>query len=159
MFEIFKNKGKKICSICNGITIPISNLEDEAFASKALGDGIGIKLNSNIISSPIKGEVAVIFNTKHAFVVKSEDGLEILVHIGFDTVKLNGEGFEQLIIQGDKVEVGTPIIKIDKGFIESKGYTTDTAVVITNMDIIKTLKPKDGGLEVSTNSEILKYSI
>lgn len=110
----------------------LSQVNDEAFASKALGEGVAIKLDDNVISAPISGKVTALPSTGHAFGITTEDGTEVLVHIGIDTVKLNGNGFDILVHQNDKVNAGEPIIKVDRESIEKKGYDLTTMLVITN---------------------------
>lgn len=110
----------------------LSQVNDEAFASKALGEGVAIKLDDNVISAPVSGKVTALPSTGHAFGITTEDGTEVLVHIGIDTVKLNGNGFDILVHQNDKVNAGEPIIKVDRESIEKKGYDLTTMLVITN---------------------------
>ena len=157
MFSFFKKKNKEIKSICDGEIIDIENLPDEAFASKSMGDGVGIKLGSNIICSPVDGEIKAFFETKHALMIESDDGLEILIHVGFDTVNLKGKGFE--IIKGvdQRVKVGEPILKVDRKFIEEKGYITDTAIIISNMDIIEKFEKSKQRQSVSVIDTIIEY--
>lgn len=110
----------------------LSQVNDVAFASKALGEGVAIKLDDNVISAPVSGKVTALPSTGHAFGITTEDGTEVLVHIGIDTVKLNGNGFDILVHQNDKVNAGEPIIKVDRESIEKKGYDLTTMLVITN---------------------------
>lgn len=110
----------------------LSQVNDVAFASKALGEGVAIKLDDNVISAPVSGKVTALPSTGHAFGITTEDGMEVLVHIGIDTVKLNGNGFDILVHQNDKVNAGEPIIKVDRESIEKKGYDLTTMLVITN---------------------------
>lgn len=124
----------------SGELIKLSDIKDKAFSSGALGKGIGINANSNLIVSPIEGEIVSIFPTKHAFGLKSKDGVELLIHIGINTVELDGENFELLAKVSDKVEVGTPLVKVDFNKIKEQGYDTTVVMVVTNsyefMDVI-----------------------
>lgn len=117
-----------------GELIPLKDIEDTVFASGAVGKGVAIKPNDGDVYSPITGQVALVFPTKHAIGLKSDDGVEVLIHIGMDTVELNGEGFEVFVSVGDNVELGQRIAKVDLRYLESKGKYTITPVVITNAD-------------------------
>ena len=98
------------------------------------GDGLAIDPTGDVFVAPADGELNLIFKTNHAFALTLNNGVELLVHIGVDTVSLDGEGFERLIEPGVKVKAGTPIIKINRDFILSKGFSLATPVLITNLD-------------------------
>lgn len=121
-----------IHSPIEGQIIPLSEIKDKAFASGALGNGVGIKPKDNIIKAPVNGEVVSLFPTFHAIGIKTDFGVEVLIHIGIDTVELNGKYFEAMIKQGDKVEVGQELICFDKTSIEKDGYDCTVIMVITN---------------------------
>ena len=116
----------------SGKVIPLEQVKDETFASGMLGQGVAIEPTDNIIYSPIEGTVETIFETKHAIGLKSADGLELLIHIGMDTVNLKGDGFKQLIEVGQKVQIGTPLMEVDFAKIKAAGYEIVTPMVITN---------------------------
>lgn len=115
-----------------GVTIPLSEIKDKAFSTGALGKGIGIIPEDKLIKAPISGEVVTLFPTNHAVGIKNEDGIEVLLHIGIDTVELNGEHFTALVKQGDKVSANDPLIEVDFAKVKEKGYDTTVAMVITN---------------------------
>ena len=102
------------------------------FAEEIMGKGIAIMPTSNEVVSPINGTVSMIFNTKHAIGLKSDDGVEILIHIGLDTVKLDGEHFEVFAKNGDRVKVGDKLVEFNKEAIKDKGYDIITPVIVTN---------------------------
>ena len=118
----------------HGEVIPMSEVPDPTFSAEILGKGVGIKPIDGLVKSPINGTVEVMFETGHAVALKSQDGLEVMIHVGMDTVQLKGEGFEQLVKAGDSVQVGDELIRFDKKFIEEKGYKTVTPIIITNSD-------------------------
>ena len=118
----------------SGKVIPITEVNDEVFSSKALGNGLAIKPSGQTISAPYSGEISMVAETGHAVGMILSNGVEVLLHIGLDTVSLNGEGFHVLKKQGEKVKQGTPLIKFDRDFIEKKGLSTDCILVITNSD-------------------------
>ncbi|MCY6370439.1 glucose PTS transporter subunit IIA [Clostridium ganghwense] len=118
----------------NGKIITIDKVPDEVFAEKLLGDGFAIKPEGNKVFSPIDGEIAVLFPTKHAIAINSEKGLEILVHIGIDTVRLNGQGFTTYVEKGDKVKKGDLLISFDEVIVKEKAKSLITPVIVTNME-------------------------
>lgn len=125
MFELFKRKKKNdIFSPLDGKCIDISEVKDKTFADKLLGDGVAIIPSSVAVSAPIDGEIEMIFPTKHAFGIKRDDGLEILIHIGINTVELDGKGFVALKNVNDKVKAGEQIIIFDKSYLKNKDMTT-----------------------------------
>ncbi|KGN01825.1 PTS glucose transporter subunit IIA [Clostridium botulinum] len=137
--EDYKKEFVKNIDIINpiqGEIIDITEVPDEVFSGKALGDGFAIRPKEGKVMSPIDGEIAVLFPTKHAIAIKGDNDLEVLVHIGIDTVNLNGEGFTAHKSQGDKVKKGDLLITFDKKVIEGKAKSSITPVVITNMDIV-----------------------
>jgi PTS system D-glucosamine-specific IIA component/PTS system glucose-specific IIA component len=140
MFEFLK-KDLKVLAPVEGTTIDLSNVPDEVFAKKMAGDGLAIESTGNVFVAPADGELSLVFKTNHAFAMEIAGEVELLVHIGIDTVSLNGEGFERLVEPGVKVKAGTPIIKIDRDFIESKGFSLITPILITNPDVIKEMNP------------------
>ncbi|NYC16994.1 PTS system D-glucosamine-specific IIA component/PTS system glucose-specific IIA component [Clostridium beijerinckii] len=123
------------------------------------GDGLAIDTTGDIVVAPADGTLTLVFNTKHAFAITLDNGAELLVHIGIDTVSLNGEGFEQLAEAGTKVKAGTPIIKIDRDFILEKGFSLITPVLVTNMDIIKDLNSNIDKEVVAGEDEVITFTV
>ena len=122
----------KISSPLNGTLIPLNEIDDPVFASGAMGRGIAVKNPEGKVYSPFDGEITVFFPTKHAIGLKSNDGIELLIHVGMDTVKLNGEGFTSKAEAGDKVKRGQLLLEFDPNVIKKAGYQTTTPVVVTN---------------------------
>ncbi|CAM4077146.1 beta-glucoside-specific PTS transporter subunit IIABC [Streptococcus penaeicida] len=110
----------------------LEKADDPVFASGALGQGFVINPNEDLLVSPIEGEVLTVFPTKHAIGLKSKNGMEILIHIGLNTVELAGDHFETFVKEGDQVSVGQKLIHFDKIIIENKGYNSQIPVIITN---------------------------
>lgn len=125
-----KKKEIKIFAPVKGKIIPIEEVPDDVFSQKILGDGIAIKPHEGKIYSPIDGEIVAITDSLHAYGIKAENGLEILIHFGLDTVKLNGEGFSPCIKMGDKVKKGDLLSEVDLEFLEKSGINTITPVII-----------------------------
>lgn len=116
-----------------GEIIPITEVPDQVFSGKMMGDGFAIIPSEGTVVSPVDGEIVNVFPTKHAIGILSKGGKEILIHIGIDTVKLNGEGFEVLVAQGDKVTKGQQLVKVDLHFIRENAPSTITPIVFTNL--------------------------
>ncbi|CAG7841091.1 Putative PTS system glucosamine-specific EIICBA component [Clostridium haemolyticum] len=158
--ENYKKEFIKNVDIINpieGEIINITEVPDEVFSGKALGNGFAIKPKEGKVISPIDGEIAVLFPTKHAIAIKGDNDLELLVHIGIDTVNLNGEGFTTHISQGDKVKKGDLIITFDKKTIESKAKSSVTPIVITNMDIVEKISVNYGRKAQGDNVATIKF--
>lgn len=128
----------------NGTIHDLSKVNDEVFSHKLMGEGFAAQTEDGDIYSPVSGEVGMIFPTKHAIIVATEDGLEVLIHMGIDTVKLEGEGFELFCSVGDKVKAGDKLAHMDLEFIKSKGYETITPVIFTNLEAGKTIEVSEG---------------
>lgn len=128
MFRKIKNI--EIKATVQGQAIALENVPDPVFSQKMMGEGIAIEPSEGLFVAPMDGKISLISPTKHAFGMENGKGVEMLVHIGLDTVGLNGEGFEVLCEAGTEVKQGTPIIKADLDFIKSKGIPTITPMVI-----------------------------
>lgn len=126
------SKNLEVFSPLKGDVIPLSEVEDEAFALEILGKGAGIIPSEGIVVAPVDGVVTTLFPTLHAIGITSQDGVEILIHIGLDTVQLNGDGFQSFVQQGDTISKGQKLIEFDKEKILKAGYPVTTPVVITN---------------------------
>lgn len=125
-------KDIKITSPLNGTLIPLNQIDDPVFGSGAMGRGVAVKEPDGKVYAPFDGEITVFFPTKHAIGLKSNDGIELLIHVGMDTVKLNGEGFTAKAEVGDKVKRGQLLLEFDSSVIKKAGYPTTTPVVVTN---------------------------
>lgn len=121
-----------IASPLTGRAMPLSEAPDEVFASGAMGKGIAIEPTEGVVKSPVNGTVVTIFPTGHAIGLVTENGAEILIHIGLDTVNLEGRGFEKLVASGDKVEAGQELVRFDIALIKAAGYQTVTPIIVTN---------------------------
>lgn len=148
-------KGEEILSPLDGELIELSDVEDKTFASGAMGKGVAIKPVEGMLVSPINGHIEMIFNTKHAIGLKSDDGAEILIHIGMDTVNLQGKYFEVLKNAGDNVKVGDELIRFDIEAMESEGYDVTTPIIVTNSQEYVDVIPDACG-EIKKGSRIFK---
>ncbi|HEC2543638.1 TPA: PTS transporter subunit EIIC [Raoultella ornithinolytica] len=128
---------KTIAALVSPITGDIVALEqvpDEAFASKAVGDGVAVKPTDKTVVAPAAGSVVKIFNTNHAFCLETENGAEIVVHMGIDTVALNGQGFKRLVEEGAEVQAGQPILEMDLDYLNANARSMISPVVCSNSD-------------------------
>lgn len=132
-----KEKEVEIYTPVNGLLIPLEDVPDPVFSQKMVGEGIAVIPTNGNIHSPIEGTVILISATKHAIGIRAENGLEILVHVGLDTVSLKGEGFNIAVNVGDKVSVGQLLMEVDWDFIRTNAKSTITPIVITNCHQIK----------------------
>lgn len=135
-----------------GKVAPISEAPDEIFAQKMMGDGIVVFPSENTLVAPIDGTITMIFPTKHALGIKSDDGVELLIHVGLDTVKLEGKPFELLVSEGQSVKQGDKLMEIDFKMIEEAGCPTATPMVITSQNQFEITNSGD----IQVNQEIIK---
>ncbi|WP_066187886.1 MULTISPECIES: PTS sugar transporter subunit IIA [Gracilibacillus] len=134
---MFFNKKKKkkeltIYSPLNGELIPLEEVPDPVFSQKMMGEGVGFIPTSGEVFSPIAGEVAQVFPTKHAVGLITDEGVEVLLHLGLETVELKGEGFHIEVSEGDRLQVNDKIGDFDLALIEEKGKKTTTVLAFTN---------------------------
>lgn len=128
-----------------GTVVPLSEVPDPVFAQQVVGDGIAILPAEGMLLSPVDGKVTHLFPTHHAIGLSTESGLEILIHIGIDTVKLKGQGFTPFVAVGDQVRAGDSLIQFDTGVLQEAGCPIVTPIVITNGDLVaeKNIVTKD----------------
>ncbi len=125
---------QSVAAAAGGRIIPLSQVKDEAFAQKMLGDGVAIVPDDDYIVAPCRGKITMLYPTLHAFGLTTEDGLEMLVHIGINTVALGGRGFKAFVAQGDEVEAGDRIIRIDLYRIKNEGYDSTVMTLFPSAD-------------------------
>jgi len=160
MFGLFKKKEEKgsiekLIPVMAGEVVSIDQVPDAVFSQKMLGDGFAVKPTNGTVVSPVDGTIVQIFPTNHAFGILTESGLEILVHIGIDTVELKGEGFKRLVEVDTKVKAGEPIVEVDLTFVGERAKSLITPVVITNKEKVKQMTTHYGtNLPVAAEIEI-----
>lgn len=156
MFQFLKKKTDfNLYAPVKGKCIDITEVKDKVFASKVMGDGYAVMPYDNVICSPCEGMITMIFPSKHAFGIKMKDGKEVLIHIGIDTVQLNGNGFTSLRNINDHVKIGEPIIEFDKINIENQNYDLTTMVIVTNQS--NSMKKQKLGEMVEVKDLIVVY--
>lgn len=147
----FKGLTEEVYSVADGQVVALEQVKDPVFAQKMMGDGFAVEPANGNIVSPVSGTVSSIFPTKHALGIVTEAGLEVLVHIGLDTVSLEGKPFTVHVAEGQKVAAGDLLVTADLDAIRAAGRETSTVVVFTNGDAIKSVKlEKTGSLAAKT---------
>ncbi|MDO4267681.1 MAG: PTS glucose transporter subunit IIA [Eubacteriales bacterium] len=127
-----KDGGKTVCSPLKGTVIPLSQVEDPAFSQGIMGPGVGIEPAEGKLFAPADGEIAAVFPTGHAVGMRTKSGIELLIHIGIDTVQMNGDGFSARVKQGDHVKAGDLLVEFDCQKIIGAGFKTTTMVLASN---------------------------
>ena len=161
LFDIFKKKEKTIVTIyspMNGKVIELKEVPDEAFAQKMVGDGCAIEPDKGIICSPIDGQLMNIFPTKHAIIFETIDGLEMIVHFGIDTVKLDGKGFQKLREPGP-IKIGDEIVKYNLDDIKDGVPSTRSPIIINNMEKVEKIEVLSLGKLVKIGEPIMKVTL
>jgi sugar PTS system EIIA component len=120
----------------DGKVVELENVPDEVFAQKMVGDGVAIDPSGQVAVAPIAGDLVKLFPGGHAFGISTSAGVELIVHLGLDTIELKGEGFENIASEGQKVKAGTPIVRFDRATIERKGKVMLSPVVSTGTGTI-----------------------
>lgn len=156
LFDFLKKGEKKSVELYNpvdGEVIPIEEVSDPVFSQKMMGDGYGVEPTNGEIYSPIDGEVVSVFPTKHAVGLKTENGIEVLVHIGVDTVELEGGPFEILVSEGDKVTGETKLANVDLDALKAADKPDTVIIVFTNMDDVESFTLDRNGTQ--THGEVI----
>ena len=144
MFGFIKRKVREIKSPVDGQIVTLDSVYDEVFSQKMAGDGVAIIPMSNIFTAPINGTITKIFSTNHAYSIKSPKDLEVMVHIGLDTVALEGKGFERIANEGDTVKAGDEIIRVDLEYIKAHAKDIITPIIVLDESDVKSIKQKYG---------------
>ena len=154
----FKGLTEEVYSVADGQVIALEQVKDPVFAQKMMGDGFAVEPANGNIVSPVSGTVSSIFPTKHALGLVTEAGLEVLVHIGLDTVSLEGKPFTVHVAEGQKVAVGDLLVTADLDAIREAGRETSTIVVFTNADAIQSVKLEQTG-SIAANTVVAKVEL
>ena len=152
--EAAKNS-EELCSTVNGTILPTKDVADESFASEMLGTTVAVEPTDGIFVAPCDGEISSIFDTGHAVGITTEAGAELLIHIGIDTVKMEGKGFTKKVSDGDKVKKGDVLIEADLNEIKSAGHPATTMMILTNTDEFTNVAKAEPG-NITTSDVVLK---
>ncbi|MCE4052186.1 beta-glucoside-specific PTS transporter subunit IIABC [Bacillus sp. Au-Bac7] len=148
------NEKVQMYSPLNGIAMPLSKVEDDAFSTEAMGKGIAIDPTEGKVVSPFDGKVAMVFKTKHALGLVSNEGVEVLIHVGIDTVRLDGRFFESFVKEGDQIKKGDILLTFEADEMRKAGYDLTTPIIVTNTSQYLDIVEGQGG-EVDNNTIIL----
>jgi N-acetylglucosamine PTS system EIICBA or EIICB component len=138
----------------DGEVVALKDVPDEAFSSGVVGDGVAIKPTSNIVMAPATGTVVKIFDTNHAFCIETDNGVEIIVHMGIDTVALGGKGFKRLVEEGADVKVGQPILELDLEYLNANAKSMISPVIVSNIDDFDKIAEQVNGVVVGNKTVI-----
>lgn len=133
MFQFFKRKNRELYAPVEGKCIDITKVKDITFSKKMLGDGIAVIPEKNCIKAPCDGKIIMLFPTLHALGIQMQDGTEILIHIGINTVELNGKGFYSNVKVNDRVKAGEVLVRFDEDYLTGE-YDMTTVIVYTKKD-------------------------
>lgn len=145
-----------VAAAASGTYVPLADIPDKVFSSGAMGDGFGIVPDNGEIVSPVEGQLIAVQKSGHAYGIRGDNGIEVLVHVGIDTVKMAGEGFEILVARGDHVKVGQPLAKVDLNAVEQAGFDSTTAVIVTNSKKLEGLKFTDVEGHVNAGDAVMR---
>ena len=161
MFKFSKKdkeeKSMILKSPIDGRCFDISEIPDEVFSKRVLGNGIGFESTDGVLYAPVDGEILQVFPTKHALIIKTKNGIEILLHIGTDTVKMKGEGFNSFVEKGNQVKIGDKLLTFDNELIKAKVKSNLSVLVVTDNKLIKYVDINLG--KVDKNDEVLKIQL
>lgn len=148
-------KEEVVMAPLSGTVRQLGEVPDPVFSEKMMGEGIAIEPSDGIVVAPFDGEIVQLFPTKHAIGIKGKSGLEILIHVGLETVALKGEGFEAFIQQGDQVKKGDKLIEFDMDVIKEKASSTITPIIMTNGDDIESFDLTTDNTVVAGESKLI----
>ena len=152
----FFGQSKTVLTPIRGKVLAQADIPDETFAQGILGPGCGIEPTGSTVYAPFDGKVTSIVPTLHAMGLESTEGIELLIHIGMDTIALRGSSFTPLVREGQAVKAGTPLLNVDLDAIRAAGLSTESAVIVTNADDLPKLHIIAGGI-VSTGTPLFKF--
>ena len=145
-------------SFLSGEVIPLSEVNDGVFSEGIMGDGLAVRPDDNVVYAPADGKViAVMEESRHACGLALAKGMEILIHVGIDTVNMHGDGFEYFVKEGETVKAGAPLIRFDREKIKKAGYTDVTVFVVTEEGNASDIKMHTGMKAAAKETEILSY--
>ncbi|PRX34738.1 PTS system IIA component (Glc family) [Orenia metallireducens] len=160
MLGLFKKKkAVELLAPLTGKVLDISEVPDEVFSQKMVGDGLAIEPTEGVLVSPVEGTIKQIFPTMHAVGIEAKSGAEILMHIGINTVELKGEGFKKFVETGAKVKPGDKLIEFDLDYIKENATSIITPVLITNMDAVKELSVVADSQVTAGSDAVLKVEM
>ncbi|MDF2594896.1 MAG: glucose transporter subunit [Clostridia bacterium] len=146
LFSKKKNSPLQMGIPIKGKIVDITEVPDDVFAQKYMGDGVAIYPTEGKVYSPADGEIIVMAETGHAIGIRTKEGVEFLIHVGLDTVDMKGEGFKNLVAEGDKVKRGQSLLSFDLELVKERAKSTVSPIIITNMEAVERIE-KNGLFE------------
>lgn len=153
-----KNKTECLIAPCTGKTLPLSLVPDEVFAGELLGKGIAVEPSRGHFFAPVSGTLTSVTDSRHAYTLMSENGVDILLHIGVDTVGLAGEGFVSHVTAGERIRAGQLIAEADIELIRSRGLSAICSLVVTETDKIENIEYKPGAC-IGGKNAVMCYTL
>ncbi|WP_057913799.1 PTS glucose transporter subunit IIA [Peribacillus muralis] len=150
-----KETMEQLLAPINGQVIKIEDVPDPVFSGKLMGDGIAILPEEGLVVSPVEAEVIQVFHTKHALGLRTKSGIELLIHIGLDTVNLKGEGFELHVAEGQHVKAGDKLVTFDIEFLKANAPSIITPIVITNGELVEKMEKTNSTVATINETEIM----
>lgn len=152
----FPGQKMTVLTPIDGTVLPLEDLPDETFATAILGPGCGLEPAGDTVYAPFDGTVTSIAATLHAVGLESSDGIELLIHLGMDTVEMQGQGFTMLVQEGQSVKAGSPLFRVDLDAVRAAGHHTASAIVVTNADDLPELQVVGGGI-VTAGAPLFRF--
>ena len=144
-------------AMAKGKAVPLSEVNDPTFSEGMLGEGVAVIPEEGKFYAPCDGEIGMVFDTLHAVSLTSDFGAEVLIHVGLDTVKMNGDGFTLLVSEGQKVKAGTPLIRFDKEKIRAAGHPSVTVFIVTEEGNAKDIQYLSGMEAVAGETPVVRF--
>ena len=155
---LFSKKEPALLAVADGTAVPLEQVPDEAFSSGVLGVGFAVLPESGSIHSPVSGRVESVTDTGHAYTILSDDGLDVLVHVGIDTVELKGEGFMPFVFAGKAIKAGDVLVRVDLDVLRQRGLPAHIPVVVTNPERLSKMELSYGDVH-GGKSRVMTYRI
>lgn len=157
---LFRDKGSAVLAAMNGRVVTVGDVDEPIFAGRVVGDGVAIIPASGEVVAPISGVISIIGAQKHSYGITGFDGVEVLLHIGIDTVRLQGEGFECLTAVGRKVQAGDLIARVDLDLLRQRSFDTTSPLIITSgsIDKVKRLTLRTGQAAAGS-TVVMRYTL
>ncbi|WP_368645512.1 PTS glucose transporter subunit IIA [Alkalibacterium putridalgicola] len=148
-----------LSAVTDGEIIPIEEVQDDLFSQKMIGDGYAIKPSSEIVYAPVSGKLIEVADAKHAYYIETDGGLKVLIHIGIDTLLMNGEGFQTSLRKNDRVEKGAQLATFDQKLISEKGFNTVIPVIVLEHDSVLSLETLPEKKAIARETDALKITL
>ena len=155
LFDVFKKKrALEFRAPISGAVVPLDQVPDPVFAGRMVGDGVAIDPTEGVVYAPCDGVVAALFSTFHAVGLRTDEGVELLIHVGIDTVAMKGEGFSSAVKMGDRVVQGQELLRFDLDLVRAQAPSTFSPVVLTSMPMVERFQAAEG--PVTAGKDVLR---